>query len=611
MGGFCSDLRIDPDTYQPDFHLQKGEEVIYTLKCTKRSLPPLLAAILTLITFGIFLFFKDAFKKVRSVEIIVLTNKRVLEWEYRVPRRNGDPHSTFQHSYIVSDMVYYQHEIVQDKPMCFGCIKTRPFNTLRIFFNKYPSIHPPSYNNSPSMKPVASQALSVANLTKNVVMNGLVQNWVGLAIEGLKLLFKIVEILSSLFSPSRGEVLLPGHYIEIDTNDKGSTQHILTFLQHLVNVYQRRNILRGPHREGAVVLGNEDVPLWESKDGPVRLNPNILQLGREEQVFDANTHYVRITFMDWLLAVATLSIYYWLVIRDLKNYRGALLVTDRRFVSVFSHNQKGLVPDQKYIQLVNCWFLTKMNSAVVQTTRPSDCISACFQPTWRTLMVDCGPGSLSITPDYSNSEEVIESLFSKFFTYRSRPLLNSMPVAFKESNEIGLPNRYRIENEVLLYDIASHTPEDCAFNCMRILCCGFAPPMITHDIGISSHRLYVKFTVSNGHYKNYLTLDFFTRLENVHGLELAEVVIGKGKCCTIANSHVGICFRNDESWTLSMWIRNADLNSEVIKNAGQAVSYVQTVLEDNEVAYINHVLAAPAGAPPPMYAAPPISVEVR
>jgi hypothetical protein len=30
-------------------------------------------------------------------------------------------------------------------------------------------------------------------------------------------------------------------------------------------------------------------------------------------------------------------------------------------------------------------------------------------------------------------------------------------------------------------------------------------------------------------------------------------------CCEFKTAHVGICFRNDPGWTLSMAIRNADL----------------------------------------------------
>jgi hypothetical protein len=309
---------------------------------------------------------------------------------------------------------------------------------------------------------------------------------------------------------------------------------------------------------------------------------------------------------DWILAVVTLGLYYFFVIRDLKNYKGALLVSDRRFVTVFSHNHHGLKDGVKYVQLVNCWFFTKMNSAAVRTSSPDTCFAACCQPTWRTLFVDCGPGTLSITPNPENGEERIQSLFSKFFSYKSRPLLNSMPIEFKESNEVGLPNAYRIEGEQLLYDLASATPHDCAFTCSRCLSCGFTPPHITHDIGISTHRLYVKYTVSNQHFRNYLQLDFFTRLENVHGLELGEVV-AKATCCDLSSAHVGICFRNDPDWTLSMWIRHADLHSEVIRQAGQAISYVQTVLQDLEEAYINNMVnAAPGGfVPPAHYQAPP------
>ncbi len=58
----------------------------------------------------------------------------------------------------------------------------------------------------------------------------------------------------------------------------------MTFLQYLNSIYSRRDILRGPRREGAVELGNDDLPLFDKRDGPVRLNPNYLQLGREEQL---------------------------------------------------------------------------------------------------------------------------------------------------------------------------------------------------------------------------------------------------------------------------------------------------------------------------------------
>lgn len=604
MGCFCSDLRIDPDTYQPDFYLQKGEEVIYTLKCTKRGINPLMAAILTVITLGLFLFFKDSCKKVRSVEVIVLTNKRVMEWEYKVPRSKNHPHATFQHFYNLCDMVYYQHEIVQDAALCFGLCKFKPFNTMRIFFNKYPTVTPPSYNNSPSMKPCLSDALSVANITKNTIVNGIAQNWIGLAINLFQLIFRIIGIVSKLFTPNRPEVLLPGHYLELDTNDKGSTQNVLTFLQYLNNVYPRKGVLRGPVREGVVELQNEDLSLFDKHDGPVRLNPTYLQLGREEAVFDATTYRTRVTIWDWILAVVTFGIYYLLVIRDLKNYKGGLVITDRRFITIFTHNHHGFKPDVKYVQLVNCWFFTKMNSAAVVTTRPNNCFTACCEPTWRTLYVDCGPGSLAITPSFENESERINSLFSKFFSYRSRPLLQSIPVDFKETNEVGLPNHFRIQGEVLLYDLATATPHDCAFTCTRLLSCGFEPPHITHDIGISTHRLYVKYTISNAHYKDYYQMDFFTRLENVHGLELSELY-AKACCCEVKQAHVGICFRNDPDWTLSMWIRKADLHSDIIRQAGQAISYVQTVIEDVEEAHMNAIYnAAPGAYVQPIYYQP-------
>jgi hypothetical protein len=304
MGCCCGDLRIDPDTYQPDFYLQRGEEVIYTLKCTKRSIHPLLAAILTVITLGLFLFFKESCKKVRSVEVIVLTNKRVMEWEYKVPRRKSHPHVTFQHSYNISDMVYYQHEIVQDAALCFGCCKNKPYNTMRIFFNKYPTVMPPSYNNSPAVRPCISDAVSVANLSKNIVTHGIAHNFVGVAINGIKLLLLVTEIIAKLFTNNRKEVVLPGHYIELDTNDKGSTQNVLTFLQYLNNVYSRRHILRGPMRPGAVELQNEDLSLFEKRDEPVRLNPNYLQLGREEQVC---TSFPFPLFLFLSLLIPTLS----------------------------------------------------------------------------------------------------------------------------------------------------------------------------------------------------------------------------------------------------------------------------------------------------------------
>jgi len=44
---------------------------------------------------------------------------------------------------------------------------------------------------------------------------------------------------------------------------------------------------------------------------------------------------------------------------------------------------------------------------------------------------------------------------------------------------------------------------------------GFAPPDFTHDIGISTHRLYLKYTVSNLHFKNFFQIEFFTRLESI------------------------------------------------------------------------------------------------
>ena len=103
-------------------------------------------------------------------------------------------------------------------------------------------------------------------------------------------------------------------------------------------------------------------------------------------------------------------------------------------------------------------------------------------------------------PNPDNGEERIYSLFSKFFSYpssetsllcylplssslppsfflilcgyKSRPLLQSIPVDFRETNEVGLPNAFRIEGEQLLYDLASQTPHDCAFTCSRLISCG-------------------------------------------------------------------------------------------------------------------------------------------
>jgi hypothetical protein len=80
--------KLDPSTVNPEFFLDEDEVVIQTLKFRKYRKPSLLVQIiLTVLTLGLFLLFKHLFKKIKSVEVVKLTNKRILEWELELPDR--------------------------------------------------------------------------------------------------------------------------------------------------------------------------------------------------------------------------------------------------------------------------------------------------------------------------------------------------------------------------------------------------------------------------------------------------------------------------------------------------------------------------------------------
>jgi hypothetical protein len=88
---------------------------------------------------------------------------------------------------------------------------------LRLFFNRYPSVAPPSYNNSPSLMPINVSAMDVISITRAAVM----QDYASLIIKSVTVAFKILSGIAKRLNNERQGVSLPGHYIEIDTNEPG------------------------------------------------------------------------------------------------------------------------------------------------------------------------------------------------------------------------------------------------------------------------------------------------------------------------------------------------------------------------------------------------------
>jgi hypothetical protein len=135
--------KISPEALDPDFHLQPNEVLLQTLRFRKYRKPNFLQEIIyTVISLGLYLLFRHLFKKLKSIEIVKLTNKRIIEWEYEVPPRgccgggNGKhvlcvlflisvsafPDVTRMDSYQLSDLSYYQLEYVQDHALMKCCL---------------------------------------------------------------------------------------------------------------------------------------------------------------------------------------------------------------------------------------------------------------------------------------------------------------------------------------------------------------------------------------------------------------------------------------------------------------------------------------------------------
>lgn len=578
--------KVNWEKFTPQFHLQNGEKVVRELRVLKLGINPYLFIAFTVLSLGIFLFFWQYFRYPRTAKIIILTNTRILAWETTI---GSNPKILRQESYQISKLVYYQHELVQAKPPCLGLCKClmndKPWTTFRIFFSRFPSEIPPSYNGSPALKPALGTGLKVAQHVADAVQQGLVQNYIGMAVNIVKALVKIAtHILELLVRP---EVILPGHYIEVATSDEGSAQLITQFITEMLELYPYRNFLVKNKNDGAVVLSNDnEAPLWLKKEDPVTINPTYLQLGPGEVILDAIAEPPHITLWDWILAVCTFSLYYFLVIKDAKQYKGALLVTDRRLISLFVHNEHGFKEGQKYIQISNSWFFNRFGDAAVCIAKPSNCITKLFQEPYYGFLMEVGPGTIQLTPNPKNGKQRILNFFGHFFGYDHEQLVSAN--AFPDRS-----GRFRegflLPGEEVLAATGKKTKKDCAFMCTRVCSCGITPADAKVDMSASTHRFALTIDASNFWQTEIVSYDFFTSLANLSGFQLHELEYSVPcSCLTCKKVHfasVSIALRRDEYWTLPLVLPETKTSEATVQAFARVIAAAQNTFENMEKGY--------------------------
>lgn len=575
--------KVPWDKFAPEFHLQPGEKVVRELRVAKLGINPHLFIILTVLTIGIFLFFWQYFRYPRTAKIIILTNTRVLSWETTL---SSNPKILRQESYQISKISYYQHELVQAKPPCFGLCKClmndKPWTTFRVFFSRFPSEMPPSYNKSPALQPAIGTGFKVAKLVADAVQQGLVQNYIGMALNIIKALVKIAQYVLELLV--RPEIILPGHYLEVDTSDEGSAEAITQFITEMLELYPYRNFLVKNKHEGAVIVdGNTDTPLWAKKEDPVTINPTYIQLGPGEVILDAIAEPPNITLWDWILAVATFSLYYFFVIKDLKHYKGALLVTDRRLISLFVHNEHGFKPDTKYIQISNSWFFNRFGDAAVCVIKPDNCIYKLFKLPSYGFLMEVGPGTIQLQPNPKNGKERILNFISHFFGYNHEQLVNGSTFPDRSGR---FRDGFLLPGEEVLAATGKKTKKGCAFMCTRVCSCGIAPPDAKTDFVASTHRLGITLDASNWWEPEIITYDFYTSLANLSGFQLHDLeysVPCRCMACKKVNyASVSIALRRDEIWTLPMFLPETKTSEATVQAFARVIANAQNSFENME-----------------------------
>jgi len=351
-----------------------------------------------------------------------------------------------------------------------------------------------------------------------------------------------------------------------------------------MELYPRRQLLRKTRNERALIKTEEEMTLFDSLEGPVRLNKSFLQLGSDEVILDALAEPVKITFGDWVMCVITFSIYYFVVVRDLKHYKSAHIVTDRRYILLHVRNPNGFKPDVKYIQLSNCWFFHHFGCSAVRTSRSNSCICTCLVPPEYELLLECGPGTLQILPYEKHGKERIIGFFSHFFGYYVPQLVRSdefPPAGRSGSFADGL----LLPNEEVLACVTGHYPyrKGCLFGLSRCCSCGFSPAETNTSFLASSHRFALRYDASNGCVSQFVAIDFFCSLQGLSGFQLLEAEFSFPCSCMAcikrSLARVGVAIGKDESWTLDIAIWKTKMSDPAIQQFSKVVSFAQDTFE--------------------------------
>eukprot|EP01112_Ceratiomyxa_fruticulosa_P000407 TRINITY_DN1036_c0_g1_i1.p1 TRINITY_DN1036_c0_g1~~TRINITY_DN1036_c0_g1_i1.p1 ORF type:complete len:634 (-),score=134.44 TRINITY_DN1036_c0_g1_i1:260-2161(-) len=594
--GLCSGNHLtkeDLQKYHPDFHLQRGERVVYELRTIKlRKISFIMTVILTLITLGIFLLIRHLFKIPQSMDVIVLTNRRVVEWEYRLPKDQNKGITFYRmQSYQISRLEFIQHEYIQTS-YWFSCINHKPYTTLRLFFNRFPSVVE-SYNPSTTLTPILLNQGDVASLAKAGIKAALMQDYVGLATTGLSTVGKMIgRAINAVFPSEREESSLPGHYIEIDTHEDGSFQNVQNFLNHLIALYPYKRLLTAQSNDAAFRLLNvpetDTTPLWSEKDGyVVNLTPTVLPLAPDEKVLDVLYDPIKISFMDWFWCVATLSLYYWLAVRDLKKHKGCLVLTDCRVISVFVHSEKGKVADEKYLQYTKSWFISGIGASMCYDTRTSIPFLSCIIEPERHLAVDIGGGTLTIRPNNKNPHERIYGFFQRLLSVPGT--VQMLPPAADAQqllgeNDLPLDPYLLLPGESEVTRCTQESIHNCAFTCMRVLTCGLNPPHIQETTIITTHRICRRIVVKNACADTYWRSEFWCHLNGMTGTQFTHYIPPKGcfaGCCGIPDwVTMRLAYGRHEDWTITTTYNRMTFETPAMDRLKKTFAFLQILNEE-------------------------------
>lgn len=433
-------------------------------------------------------------------------------------------------TFSLRKLTYVERSFSRDRRCC-GICPARLDSSLRLFFNDYPDqshVDAMQFANLPRAVTMSKlQAIPNAywwsfafyRFAGYMGNNALVNSFTGCG----KILFGCIEQFRhqlEFIAFGWGSV----HVLEImsptnDTMKKGGDKPPGTDWKALLEMERAIIELRNPPTaitaEADVdptkfqfINGEEAVHIVEGHPGRVNVRDRDLVLLQDEQIIDVFPNSITWTCVDILLTIATVSIYYWIVLKKRFATRGALIITNKRLFEIFaftkstghySPTEEGNIND--FDLIVRFWLFGKLSQGFIEWN--NDMVYGHIKTKYGGLQIfpTIADPNCCIPICYGMREEWrkrMKSFLLKFSQNAEAPLMGEHDFKAEVPGNSFLLNEWRpVANEKPLRLVESEFNWDCQNTCFKYMHCGVQPFVPEQQLLVSTHRVWAAARAKN------------------------------------------------------------------------------------------------------------------